>query len=282
MGLPRYQGDIVKKALSIAAFAAAASFVLAGCGSGGGDSSAESNGIELIQNGKLIVCSDIPYEPFEFVKDGKTVGFDIDLADKLAERLGVEAEVVTTPFEGIQSGTSLDTGKCDIAISGISITDERKTKMDFTDPYLNDNLGMAAAKSDGFKNLNDVKSKKVGVQAATTGETYAKDKGISPVQYETGGMMTQALMAGKVDAAVGNISVISAATKADDKLELVETYETGEQLGAAAKKGNTKLTEEFNAMLKEMTDNGEYSKLVEQWFGDEVSDSLSVTEDAKG
>ncbi len=270
----------MKKALSITAFAAAASFVLAGCG-GGGDS-AESSDLELVQKGKLTVCSDIPYEPFEFVKDGKTVGFDIDLADKLAERLGLETEVLTTPFEGIQSGTSLDTGKCDIAISGISITDDRKTKMEFTDPYLNDNLGLAAAKSDGFKSLDDVKDKKVGVQAATTGETYAKDKGITPVQYETGGMMTQALMAGKVDAAVGNISVISAATKADDKLELVETYDTGEQLGAAAKQGNTKLTEEFNTMLKEMLDSGDYDKLVQEWFGDEVSDSLSVAEDAKG
>ncbi|OFT93023.1 ABC transporter substrate-binding protein [Brevibacterium sp. HMSC24B04] len=271
----------MKKALSITAFAAAASFVLAGCG-GGGDSTAEAGDLDLVQSGKLTVCSDIPYEPFEFVKDGKTVGFDIDLADKLAERLELETEVLTTPFEGIQSGTSLDTGKCDIAISGISITDDRKTKMEFTDPYLNDNLGLAAAKSDGFKSLDDVKDKKVGVQAATTGETYAKDKGISPVQYETGGMMTQALMAGKVDAAVGNISVISAATKADDKLELVETYDTGEQLGAAAKKDNTKLTEEFNAMLKEMLENGEYDELVQQWFGDEVAESLSVAEGSEG
>ena len=100
------------------------------------------------------------------------------------------------------------------------------------------------------------------------------------MQYETGGMMTQALMAGKVDAAVGNISVISAATKADDKLELVETYDTGEQLGAAAKKDNTKLTEEFNSMLKEMLENGEYDELVQQWFGDEVAESLSVAKDS--
>ena len=269
----------MKKALSITAFAAAASCVLAGCG-GGGDSAAESSDLELVQKGKLTVCSDIPYEPFEFVKDGKTVGFDVDLAEKLAERLDLEAEVLTTPFEGIQSGTSLDTGKCDIAISGISITDDRKTKMDFTDPYLNDNLGLAAAKSDGFKSLDDVKDKKVGVQAATSGETYAQDEGINPVQYENGGMLTQALMAGKIDAAIGNISVISAATKADDKLELVETYSNGEQLGAAVKKGNTKLTEEVNAMLKEMTEGGEYAELIEQWFGEEVADSLNVAKNS--
>ena len=269
----------MKKASALAAFAAAASFVLAGCG--GGDSAADAKGIELIQNGKLTVCSDIPYEPFEFVKDGDTVGFDIDLADKLAERLDAEAEVVTTPFEGIHSGTSLAPGKCDIAFSGLSITDDRKTKMDFTEPYLNDNFGMAAPKSDGFKNIDDIKNKKVGGQAATTGEAYAKDKGISPVQYETGGMMTQALMAGKVDAAVGNISIISAATKADDKLELVETYDTGEQLGAAVKKGNTKLADEFNAMLKEMLDSGDYDKLLQQWFGGEVADSLSIAEDSE-
>ena len=118
------------------------------------------------------------------------------------------------------------------------------------------------------------------MQAATSGETYAQDEGINPVQYENGGMLTQALMAGKIDAAIGNISVISAATKADDKLELVETYSNGEQLGAAVKKDNTELTEEFNAMLKEMTDSGEYAELIEQWFGEEVADSLSVAKDS--
>ena len=262
----------MKKILT--ALTAVTALTLTACGGGDADDSG------LVQSGKLTVCATVPYEPFEFVKDGETVGFDIDLADKLAERLDVETEVLSTPFEGIQSGTSLDTGKCDIAISGISITDERKTKMDFTDPYLNDNLGLAAAKSDGFSSLKDVKDKKVGVQAATSGETYAQDEGISPVQYENGGMLTQALMAGKIDAAIGNISVISAATKADDKLELVETYANGEQLGAAVKKDNTELTEEFNAMLKEMTDSGEYAELIKQWFGEEVADSLSVAKDS--
>ena len=264
----------MKKILTV--LTAVTTLTLTACGGGDADDSG------LVQSGKLTVGATVPYEPFEFVKDGKTVGFDIDLADKLAERLDVETEVLSTPFEGIQSGTSLDTGKCDIAISGISITDERKTKMDFTDPYLNDNLGLAAAKSDGFASLKDVKDKKVGVQAATSGETYAQDEGINPVQYENGGMMTQALMAGKIDAAIGNLSVIPAATKDDDKLELVETYAQGQQQGAAGKKANTKLTEEFNAMLKEMLDSGDYDKLVQEWFGDEVSGSLSVAEGSEG
>ena len=270
----------MKRFFSTIAVVASSALALAACSGGGGGGTTES-GVDLVKEGKLTLCSDIPYEPFEYVNDqNETVGFDIDLSKKLAERLGVELDVKTTPFEGIQSGSSLDTGQCDIALSGMAITDERKSKMDFSMMYLKDNLALMAAKDSGYKSIDDVKDKKVGVQAATTGETYAKDKGISPVQYETGGMMTQALMAGKVDAAVGNISVISAATKADDKLELVETYDTGEQLGAAAKKDNTKLTEEFNAMLKEMTESGEYTELIKQWFGEKVADSLSVAKDS--
>lgn len=269
----------MKRFFSTLAIVASSALALAACSGGGG--STTDSGVELVSGGKLTLCSDIPYEPFEYVKDGKNVGFDIDLTQKLADRLGVELDVKTTPFEGIQSGTSLDTGQCDIALSGMAITDERKTKMDFSMMYLKDNLALMAAKDSGFKSIDDVKGKKVGAQAATTGENFAKDKGISPVQFETGGMLTQAMQARKIDAAVANVSTIYAATQADDSLALIQDFETGEVIGAAVKKGNTKLLDEFNGMLEDMFEDGSYDKLVDQWFGT-VADAARVTpEEAK-
>lgn len=270
----------MKRFFSTVALIASSVLALSAC-SGGGGGTTES-GVELVKDGKLTLCSDIPYEPFEYVNDkNETVGFDIDLSKKLAERLGVELDVKTTPFEGIQSGSSLDTGQCDIALSGMGITDERKTKMDFSMMYLKDNLALLAAKDSGIKSLDDVKDKKVGAQAATTGEKYAKEKGISPTQFETGGLLTQAMQTRKIDAAIANVSTIYAATQADDSLALIQDFETGEVVGAAVKKGNSKLVDEFNGMLEEMFDDGSYDKLVDEWFGP-VADAARVDpEEAK-
>lgn len=265
----------MKRSVSVLAAVAAATLALTACGGGSSSSSSSADGVSLVNSGKLTMCSDIPYEPFEFVKDGKNVGFDVDMADKLAKKLGVELEVITTPFEGIQSGTALQTNKCDIALSGMAITDERKTKMDFTHMYLKDNLALMSSKTSGIKNINDAKGKKVGVQTATTGEKYAKDNGLTTTQFENAGLLTQAMSTGKIDAAVANVSTIFAATQADDKLTLAENFDTGEVIGAAVKKGNTKLVTDFNSMLDEMLKDGSYDKLVDQWFSS-VADAARI------
>ncbi len=143
------------------------------------------SGLKLINAGKLTVCSDVPYEPFEFQKDGKIVGFDMDIAAELAKDVKAELNVVDSSFEAIETGTAL-TG-CDVSISSISITDVRKNVMDFSTPYLDDDLTLVATSASGIENLDGAKGKKVGVQQATTGAQYAKDKGIDAQQFEDSG-----------------------------------------------------------------------------------------------
>ncbi|AOP52484.1 ABC transporter substrate-binding protein [Brevibacterium aurantiacum] len=267
----------MKRRSSLAIVAAGAMLALSACG-GGGDSEAKSDsGVPLVEDGKLTVCSDIPYEPFEFVDGGENVGFDMDLAQATAEDLKVELNVITTAFEAIQSGSALDTAQCDIALSGMSITDDRKTKMDFSEPYLKDNLGLMVTKKSGIKGIDDVKGQKVGVQQATTGETYAKDHGATPVQFEDSGLMTQAIQTGQVDSVIGNISIISTAVESDDKLEFVEEYDTGEVLGAGVKKGNKELLDAFASTMKRLYEDGGYDKSVDKWFGD-VADAARIPE----
>lgn len=175
-------------AAKAAVLLAVGALALTGCSTSGGTTTTDS-GVKLIESGKLTVCSDIPYEPFEFVKDGKNVGFDMDLAAEIAKDLKVEPNVLTVAFEGIQSGQALNTNQCDIAVSGISITDARKTVMDFSTPYLDDDLSLLATKASGLKNLADLKGKKVGVQQGTTGDEYAKSKGLETIQYENTGLL---------------------------------------------------------------------------------------------
>lgn len=254
-----------KTAAKAAAILAAGALALTACG-GGTTPAATQGGVQLINAGKLTVCSDVPYEPFEFQKDGKIVGFDIDIANEVAKDLNAELNIVDSSFEAIETGTAL-TG-CDVSISSISITDVRKTVMDFSDPYMDDDLTLVATKASGITDINSAKGKKVGVQQATTGAKYAAENGIDAQQFEDSGLLVQALLAGTIDAAMGNQSILAYAIKDDPKFERVEDYATGEKLGIAIKKGNTAMTEKVNGTLKRLTDDGSLKKFETTWFGE--------------
>ncbi|MDP9694291.1 UNVERIFIED_ORG: polar amino acid transport system substrate-binding protein [Arthrobacter globiformis] len=250
-----------------AAILAVGAISLTACGGGGSTPAAtSSSGVQLTNAGKLTICSDVPYEPFEFQKNGKIVGFDMDIAGELAKDMKAEVNVVDSSFEAIETGTAL-TG-CDVSISSISITDTRKAVMDFSDPYLNDDLTLVASEASGITNIEGAKGKKVGVQQATTGAKYAKDKGIDAQQFEDTGLLVQALKAGTIEAALGNQSVLGYAIKDDSKFKRVENYATGEKLGIAVKKGNTAMLDQVNTTLKRLTDDGSLKKFETSWFGE--------------
>ncbi|MEW9872684.1 ABC transporter substrate-binding protein [Arthrobacter sp. HS15c] len=254
-----------KMTAKAAAILAAGALTLTACG-GSTTPAASEGGIQLIHAGKLTVCSDVPYEPFEFQKDGKTVGFDMDIAAEVAKDLKAELSVVDSSFEAIETGTALT--QCDVSISSISITDTRKSVMDFSTPYLDDDLALVASTDSGIKSLDDAKGKKVGVQQATTGADYAAEKGLDAQQFEDTGLLVQALQAGTVDAALGNQSVLGYAIKDAPKFKAVEKFATGEQLGISIKKGNTAMAEKVNGTLKRLTDDGTLKKFETTWFGE--------------
>ncbi|GLJ60051.1 MULTISPECIES: ABC transporter substrate-binding protein [Microbacterium] len=244
-----------------------AGLALAGCASGAGEEPAEEGGVSLVEPGTFTVCSDIPYEPFEFIDDnGDTVGFDIDIANEIAADLDAELEVIVDSFESIQSGLSFD--KCDAAISSISITEERKGNMDFSEPYMDDDLTLIASADSGITDLESAVGKQVGVQSGTTGEAYAQENGISPIGFENAGLQLEALKAGTVDAVLGNVSVLAYGVKDEEGFERVADFETGEKLGIAVEKGDTALLEVVNGTLQRLTESGELDELKATWFGE--------------
>ncbi|GAA1496954.1 ABC transporter substrate-binding protein [Paeniglutamicibacter kerguelensis] len=255
----------VLKSLAVAAVGALA---LTACGSNdtpAASTSADPNAVKLLNPGKFTVCSDIPYEPFEFVKDGKNVGFDMDIAAEIAKDLGVELNVITSPFESIQSG--LFKTQCDAAISGLSITEERKGNMDFSTPYMDDDLTLVAKEGSGITSVESAKGQKVGVQQATTGAKFAKEHGLVPVEYATGNDQVMSLKSGQTVASLGNQSILGYAIKNEPTLKRVEDFKSGEQLGIAVAKGNTVLLEKINATLKRITDDGTMKTFSDTWFG---------------
>lgn len=261
-------------ALVAAAFAATA-LSLSACGggstpaassSGGSSAASGAAGVTLKNPGKLTVCSDIPYKPFEYEEGGKYVGFDMDIAAEIAKKAGAELNVVKAGFDSIQSG--LFKSQCDIAVSGISITEKRKGNMDFSTPYLDDDLVLVAKKGSGITNLDSAKGKKVSVQGSTTGSDYAKEKGIEATAFETGELQVQSLIAGTTDASLGNQSILRYGIKGKDDLEVVEEIKTGEQLGVAVKKGDTAMLTLVNDTIKAMESDGKMDEIKKKWFGD--------------
>ncbi|GGG47675.1 basic amino acid ABC transporter substrate-binding protein [Kocuria dechangensis] len=271
----RFHGAATLSVLAVSALA------LSACTSTGGgeESGGEAGGgeVSLIKPGVLTVCSDIPYRPFEYTEEGETVGFDIDLVNGIAEDMGVQTEFIRTAFEGIQSGVALDSDQCDLAASGMTINEERESVMDFSEPYLDDNLALLVSPDSDIQSVADVQGKRVGVQQATTGETQAQENGAEVVQYEDSALMIQGLNTGDVEAVIGNISVTGPAITDNPELKLVEEIETGEQLGLAVKTGNTALLDQVNESLASMREDGTLEELEAKWLGTgEAAGSASV------
>ncbi|MBO9569283.1 MULTISPECIES: basic amino acid ABC transporter substrate-binding protein [Cellulomonas] len=260
----------MRHTLPVGALAAAALLALSACASDTGSSpSGEASGgseIALVKDGVLTVCSNPPFEPFEFEDaSGEIVGLDIDLNREVAKDLGVDVQVVATPFDTIQSGAALNTGACDVVASGITITDDRKEKFDFSEPYFDADQGLLVPAGSDLQDVADLAGKKVAVQMATTGEKWAQENDLTTVQFEDLGLQIQALETGQVDAVVNDIAVLGAYTS--EGYEVANTFPTGEQYGLGVKKGNTALLDAVNATLDRIHEDGTYDAIYTERVG---------------
>ncbi|MET9969095.1 transporter substrate-binding domain-containing protein [Streptomyces sp. NPDC006356] len=268
----------------LAATTATAGLVLvAGCSSddnGGSGSKTAAGGVEVVKAGQLTTCTHLPYPPFQSEIDGKVQGFDVSLIDLVADDLGVKQAIVDQPFENFKTGGSLNAGQCDLAAAGMTITEERKKNVDFSDPYFEATQAVLVDKKSGISSFADLKGKKVGAQAQTTGEDYAKSKGLDPVSFESSDAVLNGLRTGQVQAVVIDYPVVQGWLKDKanaDAFEVAEQINTGEQYGFTVKKGNTKLREAINKAIADAKADGTYKKLYEQWIGpyDESAASAS-------
>ncbi|MET4058737.1 ABC-type amino acid transport substrate-binding protein [Arthrobacter sp. UYP6] len=235
----------------------------------GGTAETES-GIPLVNDGALTVCSNVPFEPFEFVgEDGEYTGFDMDLSREIAAGMGLELEVQNASFDGLQSGTVLAANQCDIVAAAMTITPEREANLAFSDPYYDSLQSLLVSAGSTAKSLEDMAGKKIGIQQGTTGETYTRENAPSDTEviaYQTDAELFQALQAGNIDGVLQDLPVNLKHTD-DGKYSIAGTYSTGESYGLAAKKdGSEELIAEINTQLTEMRSNGKYQELYNKYF----------------
>jgi polar amino acid transport system substrate-binding protein len=228
-------------------------------------------GEQLIESGKLTVCTHLPYKPFQFNQGGEVVGFDVDMMDLVAEELGVEQEIFDTPFEGIQSGESLNTGKCDVAAAGMTITEERARVIDFSEPYFDATQALIVKQGSGIASLDDLAGKSLAVQEGTTGALYAEENAPDDTEirtFEDLALLTAAVKTGQVDAGINDNGVLYDYVKENPDTEVVTEFDTGEQYGFAVKKdGNDALLDTVNKVIADAQQDGTYDEIYEKWFG---------------
>ncbi|WP_435372396.1 ABC transporter substrate-binding protein [Streptomyces ficellus] len=252
--------------------AAAGLLLVAGCGNGDEGPAVAAGGVPVVQKGKLTTCTHLPYPPFQFERDGEIVGFDVALIDLVAKNLKVEQEIIDTPFENFKTGAFLNSGRCDLAAAGMTITEDRKKNVDFSVPYFDATQALLATEKSGARTLADVKARnlKLGAQAETTGESYATSQGFDPVAFESSDAVLNGLRTGQVDAVIIDYPVVQGWLK--DKanaraFRLGQNIETGERYGFSVKKGNDKLRAAINKAITDAKADGTYNKLYEEWIG---------------
>ncbi|WP_156253372.1 ABC transporter substrate-binding protein [Pseudactinotalea terrae] len=265
---------------TMAALAATTSLALAACGggSGGDDEGGEGGGtdLELVTPGTLTVCSEVPYPPFE-VEDSSAPsgysGFDIDLAQAIADSLELELVVQDVSFDGIQSGTAYASGQCDMGASAVTITEERQANLDFSDPYYDSLQSLLVAADSGIASLADLAGQPVAVQATTTGEAYAQENAPADaelISYPGDAEMWPALQAGQVVAILQDLPVNLTHAQEDPAYVIVEEYDTDESYGFAfGKDSNPNLLAAVNEALQTMRDDGSYQELYDSYFSAE-------------
>ncbi len=273
---------------ALAAVAAAGMMMAAGCG-GSDDKKAAASGDKqgpvmqkIKESGKIVVGTASGYPPYEFIdasKADKTViGIDMEIAQALADKLGVKLEVQDMNFQSLLS--SLTSGKVDIAISGINPTDERRKTMDFSDNYLPTEQMVLIRKADAdkYKSLEDLYGKTIGVQKSTTQETLTKNE-IKDAQIVGLAHVPEAVLElkhGKVDGVVVEGICGKQYLIYNDDLMFAEGihFKNGTKNSAAAlQKGNEDLLKVVNEVLKENTDNGNLKKWEEEYVQKSVDNA---------
>lgn len=226
---------------------------------------------ETIEEGVLTVGSDIAFPPFEF-KDEKTqeiVGFDIDLMKEIGKKLGLKVKFVNATFDTIIP--ALNAKKFDCIMSAMTITEERKKQVDFSDPYIDSNQSLAVREDSAITGVADLKDKIIGVQRGTTGELKAqelKEKyGFKEIKaYDDTLLAFEDLRAGRVDGVINDLPVSADLIKKDPAFKLVEEIPTGEQYGIALRKDSKELLEGINKALADIKDEGTYDTIYKKWF----------------
>lgn len=250
---------------------------IAGCGGDDDDDGGDGGGggdLGLIQEGQLLVGTDTPYPPFEIGQPPDITGYDIEVGQEVANRLGLEPTFQDTSFDTIFR--DLSQGKFDFVLAATTITPEREQKVDFSDPYYAADQALVVTPGSDIATVEDLSGATVGAQDGTTGEEYANDEtDASEVRgFPEGPDAIQALKAGQVDATIIDQPVAVDALEKEGGIEIPTVIPTGELYGIPFATDSDALREQANQALQEMKDDGTLAELYQKYFKIDPPDAV--------
>ena len=219
---------------------------------------------------KYVINTDTTFAPFEFENDkGEMVGIDLDILKAIAEDQGFEYEVIPVGFSA--AVTALEAGECDGVIAGMSITDERAAKYDFSEPYYDSGVGMAVLQGSDITTYDQLKGQnvaaKIGTEGCTFAESIADQYGFEVTQFESSSDMYQAVLGGEAVACFEDYPVIGYEISRGLGLTLPTPMEKGSSYGFATLKGaNPELVEMFTKGLENIKADGTYDKILSTYI----------------
>ncbi|MBN2443167.1 MAG: basic amino acid ABC transporter substrate-binding protein [Spirochaetales bacterium] len=222
---------------------------------------------------KIVVATDATWPPMEFIDQNtkEIIGFDIDFMREIAKKGGFEVEFQDTAWDGIFAGLANNT--YDAVISSVTITEERKKTMDFSDPYINAGqvLIVASGEPGSVKIIADLKGRAVGAQIGTTGAFEIEKVGdVSLMEYDELGLAIEDLVNGRIAGVVADTPIaadyVLQNSSYKGKLKIVGEPFTEEFYGIAVKKGNTELLKKINKGISAVYGTSIYAKMEDQWL----------------
>ncbi len=258
----------MKKIISLVMVLVMATAVFSACGSKSSDSKSGGDGKQV-----LSMATNAEFPPYEYVEGEDVVGIDVDIAQAIADKLGMELKVDNMNFDSIIP--AITSGKDAIGAAGMTVTDERKKNVDFTDSYATGVQVVIVREDSKITDVKDLTTKgannTIGVQLGTTGDIYCtsdiQDKGFGKVQqFNKGADAVQALVSGKIDCVVIDNQPAKEFVKANKGLKILDTEYVTENYAIAIAKDNTELKDKINGALKELKADGTIQKILDKYI----------------
>jgi ABC-type amino acid transport substrate-binding protein len=246
--------------------------IMAACG---GDKEVEGSVVgETLKNikseGEIRIAMEGAYPPYNFInKSNQLEGFDVDFAQEVAKRLGVKAVLLPNPWDSMIP--ALTSKKFDIIVSDMAITEERKKKVDFSDPYFTTGNQLFVPKDSSIKVKEDIKGKKIGVTISTTAADMVTELGADVKLYKNDFLAFEDLTNGRLEG-VATDQGVGAQIILDKKSTLVtiEGLLNTEEAGITIRKEDDDLRKEINQIISDMQKDGTYEEISKKWFGKDI------------
>ena len=241
--------------------------LLAGCGS----SNDTNTGLELVESGKLIMSTNAAFPPYEMTTDGGGFeGIDVEIADAIAKKLNLELVIDDMDFDSAL--LAVQKGKSDIVMAGVSVTDERKLVMEFSDSYAT-GIQVVIVKEGSDVTMDNLGEKMIGCQRGTTGYIYASDTpenggyGEDHVTaFDNGASAVQALLNGQVDCVIIDSAPANEYVATNPGLSLLDGHWVEESYAIGMNKESANLKQAVNNALKELTEDGTVQKIIDKYI----------------